>query len=718
MSQTTDHIFEFGPFRLETSERRLLRDGCPIPLTPKTFEALLALVQSSGRVVTKDDLMKRVWPDAVVEESNLSRIVWTLRKALGDGNGQPAYIETVPKLGYRFVAQVADLVDASPAVLIQRRVKSGVVEEGTTDQLPPKVTTLSRAFIILVVLVILCIGLASVGLVRILGEPARPATSQRGIRFLTDGSHDDNGATWTNNGRLYFSRFITRQRSETWTMDADGTNQRRANTEIKTLLTGRWAPDGKKVIFTKEADSPSVIYLANADGTHEIVLPFPGGNLDWSPDGSQVVYEERVSSTKSQIGLYTLNTQKVTTLTPAGASDADPSFSPDGTRIAFTSWRDGTDNAEIYVMQTDGSNVRRVTNNSAFDHYPVFSPDGTQLAFQSNREDEHFEIYLQNLDDTTPPVRLSRSSNWTGFAPKCWSADGTEMLVYVNQNGRDQVAAIDVDPYPARVLLGAAAADLDSPRLSKNGRQLLHEARLADRSIELRVTDRGTDQTKTLFRTEPGNPINYRLRPAWSPDNTLIAFSARIGGNSEIFSIKPDGTGLLNLTENPLRDSGPAFSADGREVFFDRDAFGRGQLYRMDANGRNQRRVTAADSYETQVAASPDATHLAFAGDRESRGYDIFLLDLNRPSEGRLLVSRRSHDGTPAFSPDGKRLAFVAMSDGNPEIYVINVDGTGLFRVTRNKQDDLEPQFSNDGRQILFSSNRSGKFALYEVNLP
>jgi TolB protein len=291
------------------------------------------------------------------------------------------------------------------------------------------------------------------------------------------------------------------------------------------------------------------------------------------------------------------------------------------------------------------------------------------------------------------------------------------MLVYVNQNGRDQVAVIDVDPYPARTLLRVAGADLSSPRLSRNG-QLLHEARLADQSLELRVTDRETGQTRTLFRTEPGNPIGYRLAPAWSPDSTLIAFSARSGGNSEIFSIKPDGTGLLNLTQNPLRDSSPVFSADGREVFFDRDAFGRGQLYRMDANGRNQRRVTGADTYETQPSASADATHLAFAGDRESRGYDIFLLDLNHPSEGRLLVSRRSHEGTPAFSPDGKRLAFVATSDGNPEIYVTNVDGTGLFRVTRNKQDDLDPQFSNDGRQILFSSNRNGKFALYAVDLP
>jgi DNA-binding winged helix-turn-helix (wHTH) protein/TolB-like protein/Tfp pilus assembly protein PilF len=96
-------IYEFGQFRIDPDERLLLREGKPIPLTPKAFETLLALVENSGHVVKKDDLMRRVWPDAFVEEVNLAQNVSALRRAL-DTNGEQ-YIETVPKLGYRLIAK-------------------------------------------------------------------------------------------------------------------------------------------------------------------------------------------------------------------------------------------------------------------------------------------------------------------------------------------------------------------------------------------------------------------------------------------------------------------------------------------------------------------------------------------------------------------------------------------------------------------------------------
>ena len=138
MSKQINHIYEFGEFRLETAERLLMRRGQPISLTPKAFETLLVLVRSRGHVVEKDELMKCVWADTVVEEANLARNVWALRKALGDDNSAHAYIETVPKLGYRFVAAVTELSDKDSAVQIQRRVRARIVseEEETTEARP------------------------------------------------------------------------------------------------------------------------------------------------------------------------------------------------------------------------------------------------------------------------------------------------------------------------------------------------------------------------------------------------------------------------------------------------------------------------------------------------------------------------------------------------------------------------------------------------------
>ena len=105
-------VYEFGPFRLDAANAQLLRDGRPVALPPKTFDVLRLLVGRAGQLVEKDALLREVWPDAFVEEANLSRHVWTLRKVLGDNGADEAYIETVPKRGYRFATAVTTVEPA------------------------------------------------------------------------------------------------------------------------------------------------------------------------------------------------------------------------------------------------------------------------------------------------------------------------------------------------------------------------------------------------------------------------------------------------------------------------------------------------------------------------------------------------------------------------------------------------------------------------------
>ncbi len=106
MEQQENLTYDFGRFRLKTAERVLLREGEPVPLTPKVFDILITLVENRGQVVEKDDLMKKVWPTTFVEEGNLTQNVSLLRKALGESAGGAQFIETVPRRGYRFVAQI------------------------------------------------------------------------------------------------------------------------------------------------------------------------------------------------------------------------------------------------------------------------------------------------------------------------------------------------------------------------------------------------------------------------------------------------------------------------------------------------------------------------------------------------------------------------------------------------------------------------------------
>ena len=108
-SQQATRLYEFGPFRIDTSNRLLFRDGKPIVLKPKVVDTLLLLLENSGRVMEKDELIKRLWPDSFVEEGNLTQNIYVLRKALDTGEDAESYIETIPRRGYRFAAPVKEL---------------------------------------------------------------------------------------------------------------------------------------------------------------------------------------------------------------------------------------------------------------------------------------------------------------------------------------------------------------------------------------------------------------------------------------------------------------------------------------------------------------------------------------------------------------------------------------------------------------------------------
>jgi DNA-binding winged helix-turn-helix (wHTH) protein/TolB-like protein len=119
MSQSTQVLYEFGQFRLDPSEGLLVEGMQKIPLTPKAYQTLLVLVENRGRTLGKDELLQKVWPDAFVEEATLAQNIFTLRKHLRDDRDTALYIETVPKRGYRFVAEVREV--RPPTAVVQPR---------------------------------------------------------------------------------------------------------------------------------------------------------------------------------------------------------------------------------------------------------------------------------------------------------------------------------------------------------------------------------------------------------------------------------------------------------------------------------------------------------------------------------------------------------------------------------------------------------------------
>lgn len=137
MKQAAQHLYEFGPFRIDPNERLLLRSGDPVPVTPKAFDTLLVLVRRNGHLVEKSEIISAVWSDSFVEEGNLTVVICTLRRALGDENGERKYIQTVAKRGYRFVGEVRDIVDAeleNTAAEPQNRINISAID--TLPSLP------------------------------------------------------------------------------------------------------------------------------------------------------------------------------------------------------------------------------------------------------------------------------------------------------------------------------------------------------------------------------------------------------------------------------------------------------------------------------------------------------------------------------------------------------------------------------------------------------
>lgn len=127
--QQLRHLYEFGEFLLDETERCLLRKGEPVSLTPKAFDTLLVLVKRGGHIVEKDEMLKEVWPDTFVEEATLAQNIFTLRKALGQGRDGGLYIETVPKRGYRFVANVKAVDFTNPDLVVQQHTRSHILIE-------------------------------------------------------------------------------------------------------------------------------------------------------------------------------------------------------------------------------------------------------------------------------------------------------------------------------------------------------------------------------------------------------------------------------------------------------------------------------------------------------------------------------------------------------------------------------------------------------------
>jgi len=445
-------------------------------------------------------------------------------------------------------------------------------------------------------------------------------------------------------------------------------------------------------------------------------------NPVFSPDGRWVVF---CSERRGNPDLYALdlrNPGSPKLLTNSDALEDAPSFSPDGKRLAFVSTRGG--NADIFVMpfRPDGPDASaeavNLTRHKGGDFHPAFSPDGKQIAFSSDRDGyRESEIYVMQADGSNVR-RLTRSPGWDGSP--AWSRDGKWLYFYSQRKSGPGIYRMKPDgSRQKRIFAGPAL----SPAVAPNGR-VAFTIKQDGRWQIFSVTGDGRDK-----RLESDGAREY-WAPAFDPrTGRLICHGSGDSGQAPQLKDPVPGPFLVDnrlkvqLPDRELelwavRGTFPSTGPTGKELVFS-EHFERLITSRLDGSG--QKVIFAPDEPVWRPQWSTDGEWIVcavgptFAG--PSARVDIWKLRPDGSEAQNLTGGDAGNNGFPYFSPDGKRIVFRSGRDGNHEIYLMNADGTGVRRLTDNAATDTMPSFSPDGKEIAFVSSRGGDYEIYTLKI-
>jgi len=626
MSKQDRHLYEFGPFRLDVTERLLWRDDKPVTIPPMAFDTLVALVERHGHLVLKDELLKIVWPDSFVEEGNLTNNISILRKALGESAGEHRYIETVPRRGYRFVAAVEE---APYELTVKERARSSVIiEEEEEISPPPQSTEMTEApasgakrrarrmppsQIIAVCIALLAPALGVAGWLHFsLPTPAPPMPPMRIVPFTSfpDGawvptfSPDGNQIAFVWGGEKG-------DNADIYTQLVDGGNPLRLTSDPAFDTNPTWAPDGRRVAFVRISGSRVEIFTVLAlGGVERKLLSLDEKSewgyvtsLTWSPDGKFIAYSDRRSINEPKslflLSVESLEKQRLTFPPEQYLGDINAVFSRDGQSLAFKRYSSQVA-ADLYIMPIAGE-ARRLTFDNAIIGGLTWTEDGLEIVFASTR------MGVPSL------WRVSGS----GGSPKQLSITG------------ENAGAVSI---------------------SSQGHRLAYEQCFNPNSNVYRIylpssPDHDGSSTALIHSTRHDN------NPQISPDGKRIAFESDRTGGHEVWICDSDGSNPHQVTLSGGRNAGsPRWSPDGRQIAFDSVLKGDSDIYVIDTEGGNPRRVTDEKSDEVTPSWSHDGRWIYFGSNRSGR-WEVWKL----PAEGGAAVQVTRRGGALAFeAPDGK----------------------------------------------------------------
>jgi len=704
LDNTGPRCVEFGGFRLDTCDRLLFRDGQLVALTPKAGHILCVLVESRGQLVTKEALLKAVWPETFVEEGNLAFNIHGLRRILnGDADGE-RFIETVRGRGYRFAAEVAAVSDVKPSELERRAPDPDVPRSPVAS--PAAVTAISEAirppaaaprrlpfgiaawFVAAAVLIV-------VSAERWPRSRAAGDESGRALVRLTNNLAEDRNADVSPDGRTIVFASAREGGMDVFVMDRNGGHVRNLTNNPAKDDAPTWSPDGKFIAFESDRDDAMSVFVMDADGGHPRRVA-SGGRPAWSHDGRWIAYEARIEG-HGEVFVVAATGGPPRRITFDRDMSGDPSWAPGDETLAITSRRDGR--LEIQTLRLDGSDRKTIVANGGDNRLPVWSPDGREILFNSSR-DGFDSLFLVNADGTD--VRRV-TGGVVDEDEAAWFPDGRSIVFDSQRDGNVEIYRLRLpsDPDGAVRLTDNQASD-DFPDWSPDGRWIAFESnRDGHRAIY------AMDPAGGAVRALTERTANSRT-PTWSPDGGEIAFSSDRDGASAIYIMNAEGAGVHRVTDGS-EDVLPHWSPSGRELCFSR----RHDAYVVAASGGAARRVGRGDT----CAWSSDGRSL-FVDYDERNVREVYRVSTTGGPMTNL--TRNSHgNGGAVASRDGLRIAFNSNQDGHGfGLFLMSPEGLGQKRITSRGSFDFHPSWSPDGGWIVFGSSRDGNNQIYKVAAP
>lgn len=660
MSLHPSQLYEFADFRIDLAEKVLRRADKPVAVTPKAFQLLTILVENHGRIVAKEKLMSEMWADCVVEEGNLAFNVRVLRKTLGDDAQNPRFIETVPRRGYRFIAEVKEIESK----------ESNEQPEIVEMNLPPTRFLSGRAYL-LATLLLLAVSLSTVA-------------GSWFLRKIYAGSSES--------APILAARFASERFS------ASGS-----------VFLAVISPNGEYAAYVDETGGRFGIWVRKLDTAEDIQIVPPSADYYWglafSHDGNSLYFVRRGQEDKITPAVYRVMTFGGVPVKILEKTEGWISISPDDKQISFVrcGYQEG-DFCSLYTADVDGQNERKMLTRA----HPLrigdnqFSPDGKSIAFatgQSWNGSNDYQLMQVNLETgAESEITVQKFFHIKNLK---WLPDGKNLLFTAKET-------LDGTTIIWRVTtLTGEVEKLTKDATDYNALSLDHKA---ERMIATQVSNNMRLQLSSISKPEESKTLTAARDITLAPSGKII-YSTEAG---DLWTINSDGGEQRQLTNNPATDFFPQASPDERFIFFTSNRSGANQVWRMNFDGTNQIQITTKEGgYPLMV--TPDGKWVYYESSLNQTLWKA-------PAEGgeAVQVSDRKVSYS-VVSPDGTMAAyFFRDKDKILKIGVISLlddEQIKILDYAAGKSPIVKIAWSNDNRTINFVTRVDSKNTLWQQSL-